>query len=97
MPAPREALFVVAYDVVSDRRRNLLRKTLMRYGAPVQYSVFECRLTPERLAMLQDEVRRIILPAVDSIIYVEFCKGCARTTRNLGVAPNRPLLPFYVF
>lgn len=97
MPARRESLFVVAYDVVSDRRRNLLRRTLMRYGTPVQYSVFECRLTPERLAMLQEEAGRIILPAVDSVIYVEFCKGCARATRNLGVAPMYPLLPFYVF
>ncbi|MFQ3583100.1 MAG: CRISPR-associated endonuclease Cas2 [Chloracidobacterium sp.] len=97
MPSRREALFVVAYDVVSDRRRNLLRKTLMRYGNPVQYSVFECWLTPERLAALQTEVRHLLLPAVDSIMYVEFCKGCARATRNLGVAPNRPVLPCYVF
>ncbi len=97
MPAHRQSLFVISYDIVADRRRVRLRKTLLRYGVPVQYSVFECRLTPERLLALQEEVRRIIEPGVDSVLYFEFCKGCVKATRNLGIIPPKPMLPVYIF
>lgn len=32
---------VVSYDVVDDRRRTKVMKTLKNFGAHVQYSVFE--------------------------------------------------------
>jgi len=37
-------LWVVCYDVVDDRRRYRIMKTMTGYGDRVQYSVFECEL-----------------------------------------------------
>ena len=34
--------YVVSYDISDDRRRLNLVKTLLDFGAMVQYSVFEC-------------------------------------------------------
>ncbi len=37
---------VIAYDIVSNRRRRRLRRLLAAWRLDGQYSVFECRLTP---------------------------------------------------
>ena len=37
-------MYVVSYDITSDRLRNKIAKTLEGYGTRIQYSVFECRL-----------------------------------------------------
>ena len=41
-------MYVVSYDITSDRRRNKIAKTLEGYGTRIQYSVFECRLTEKK-------------------------------------------------
>ena len=37
-------MYLVCYDITSDRVRNKIVKTLEGYGRRVQYSVFECDL-----------------------------------------------------
>ena len=44
----RRGMYVVSYDITSDRRRNKIAKTLEGYGTRIQYSVFECRLTEKK-------------------------------------------------
>ncbi|HIP96765.1 MAG TPA: CRISPR-associated endonuclease Cas2, partial [Anaerolineae bacterium] len=39
---------VVAYDISNDRRRTKLHDTLLNFGTPVQYSVFECIVDQKR-------------------------------------------------
>jgi len=41
-------LIVVAYDIIDDKRRNRVAKTMEDYGTRVQYSVFECVLEEEK-------------------------------------------------
>jgi CRISPR-associated protein Cas2 len=36
--------YVVSYDIPEDRKRDRVSKTLLDFGARVQYSVFECIL-----------------------------------------------------
>ena len=57
---------VVSYDIVDDRRRTKVMKTLKGYGEHVQYSVFECRLEANHLAELRKRLKRLVTP-VDSI------------------------------
>jgi CRISPR-associated protein Cas2 len=40
--------YVVSYDIPEDRKRDRASKTLLDFGARVQYSVFECILVLQR-------------------------------------------------
>jgi|YelNatPaOPRAMG01_1025707.scaffolds.fasta_scaffold00942_28 CRISPR-associated protein Cas2 len=62
---------VVTYDVVEDRRRNKVMKTLKGYGRHVQKSVFECHLDPPRIEAMVRKLSGLIDPQKDSVrIYV---------------------------
>jgi CRISPR-associated protein Cas2 len=49
--------FIVAYDITSTRRRNKLVRILEKFGQRVQYSIFECELTPAGAVALRAELR----------------------------------------
>ena len=71
---------VVVYDISNDRRRTKLHNTLLDYGSPVQYSVFECLLDEEELARMKKATARVIKPRVDRVRYYYLCAGCVRKT-----------------
>ena len=56
-------MYIVSYDIKSNKLRNKIAKVMEGYGIRVQYSVFECKLTKlqyeqmyEKLVnMMQDE------------------------------------------
>ena len=48
------------------------RRSLRKYGQRVQLSVFECRLSPERLARLISEIQDVIDSHRDSVIVYRF-------------------------
>lgn len=70
--AGREQLVVFSYDVSKDSRRARIAAVLERFGTRVQYSVFECRLKPEKAARLlskldlmrdpDDRIRMYVIP-----------------------------------
>lgn len=51
---------VVSYDIVNDRRRRKVMKTLKGYGEHVQYSVFECRLEANLIAEMRRRLARLV-------------------------------------
>jgi CRISPR-associated protein Cas2 len=69
-------LVAVVYDLSNDRRRTRLHKALLDFGTPVQYSVFECWLTPEAVEQLQARVNQIIKPQKDHVRYYFLCAAC---------------------
>jgi len=69
---------VVTYDISDDRRRTRLHDTLLQYGTPVQYSVFECLLEAKRLQAMKRDVRRVIRPRIDRVRYYHLCAGCVK-------------------
>ena len=71
---------VVVYDISDDRRRTRLHDTLLQYGTPVQYSVFECLLEAKRLEAMKRAVRRVIRPRVDRVRYYYLCASCVAKT-----------------
>jgi CRISPR-associated protein Cas2 len=76
-------LYVVAYDVASPRRWRRVVKAVKRLGRRAQLSVFICRATPQRIARLDAQLRRILDPATDRLVIVD-----------LGVASAQGVLPF---
>ena len=80
-----DTFVLVVYDISHDRRRTKLHDALLDYGAPVQYSVFECILDRERLAQMKQAVERVIRPRLDRVRFYYLCQDClARTEVTSG-------------
>ena len=81
---------VVAYDITDDRRRVRLHTLLLGYGDPVQFSVFECDLTPAQATELRRKVRRLLRTG-DRVRFYRLCERCAASIEErLGPAPLPP-------
>ena len=78
---------VLAYDIPDDKRRDRLRKTLLRFGTPVQYSVFECDLTPRQVQRMRKAVLEVIELAEDNVRCYQICRGCLENVEVFGGRP----------
>lgn len=76
---------VISYDIVEDKRRTKVIKHLRGYGNHVQYSVFECDLSPRLLVQLQSELRDLIDLKTDSVRVYQIDAGSARRTQVIGI------------
>ena len=68
---------VVVYDISNDKRRTRLHNALLDFGAPVQFSVFECWLTAEQLKKMKARVKKVIRPRKDHVRFYFLCAACA--------------------
>lgn len=76
---------LVVYDISVDRRRTRLHTALLDYGTPVQYSVFECWLTPAQHKQMRARVRKIIRPRKDHVRYYTLCGACVEKIETTQV------------
>ena len=60
-------LYIVTYDIPSDKRRKKVSDLLEGYGRRVQYSVFECLLTSTQYEELQQRLRSRLKLEEDSL------------------------------
>ena len=49
--------YLVSYDISDDKRLRQVFKIMRGYGDHLQYSVFECQLTPMDLVKLENWAR----------------------------------------
>ncbi len=75
---------IVVYDIPENRRRERLRKNLMRFGNAVQKSVFECDLSARQIEKMEKVIRGIISLPEDNVRYYKICKNCAGETEVFG-------------
>jgi len=80
----KEVFLVVAYDIVSDCRRNMIAKVLKGYGVRANYSVFECRLHKRTIPDLKKKVCSITDQKEDSILFYELCRSCVAKKDSFG-------------
>lgn len=82
---------VVAYDIADTNtlagatRLRKVADVCSAYGQRVQWSVFECRLSPTRHARFLSELIDIINPAVDSILIYQFHGSIQEHRTSIGV------------
>lgn len=80
--------YVVTYDITSDGRRRKVYRTLERYGAWRQYSVFEADLTDTQRVELESDLKEEIdRGAGDRIRIYRLCGGCESEVTDLGQEP----------
>jgi CRISPR-associated protein Cas2 len=78
---------VVSYDIVDDRRRLKIAKTLLDFGGQrVQRSVFECYITPANLEKLRQRLRKLIEEREDSVRFYRLCDDCQSVIERMGQA-----------
>lgn len=67
---------LVAYDISNDKRRTKLHNTLLNFGTPVQYSVFECLLDEKGEREMRQSIKRVIRPRKDHVRIYPLCANC---------------------
>jgi CRISPR-associated protein Cas2 len=81
---PETTLYVVAYDIPSDRRRTKVHKALCGFGEWTQYSLFECHLTDKQLVSLRGKLDKLLRPEEDSVRFYHICAACVNKTETVG-------------
>ena len=87
---------LVAYDIADTDgaggvRLRRIAEVFEKYGQRVQFSVFECRLSPTRLARMIGEVEDVIDHERDSVIVYRFPGKIADAKLHLGRSQARKL------
>jgi CRISPR-associated protein Cas2 len=80
--------WVIAYDVVSDRRRARLARLLDGWGDRVQDSVFEAWLNEHMLQTLIPRILREIDVRQDRVSLYRVCAMSEEPIRRLGTPPD---------
>lgn len=84
--------YLVTYDICDDKRLRRVFKKTGAFGVHVQYSVFQCDLSPRELAMMKSSLDPLLKHDVDQILIVDLGpvegKG-AVSISSLGL-PYRP-------
>lgn len=81
---PECTLYIVAYDIPSDRRRTKVHKTLCGFGKWTQYSLFECYLTDKEMVALRGKLDLLLEAREDSVRFYPLCAGCTRKVETVG-------------
>lgn len=77
-------LFLVAYDISSHRNRRRALAALKGHAVGGQKSLYECWLTAGELQQAMQQLRRLIDPGHDRVIFVRLDPRAA--VHGLGVA-----------
>ena len=78
-------MYVVSYDITSDRMRGRIAKTLEGYGTRIQYSVFECRLGEKKYKEMYSRLMELMAGAEEgSIRLYSVCGNCESKIRTIG-------------
>jgi CRISPR-associated protein Cas2 len=84
-------LYVIAYDISSDRRRTQIHKILSGFGHWTQFSLFECYLSEKQYMQLRRRLEDHLNIGEDSVRFYVLCSSCAGRSETLGGAlPKEP-------
>jgi CRISPR-associated protein Cas2 len=81
---PQRTLYVIAYDIPSDRRRTKVHKVLCGFGQWTQYSLFECHLTEKERVALRGKLDKLLKPDEDSVRFYPLCVPCVAKVATIG-------------
>lgn len=89
-------LVVVSYDVETTdqagrRRLRRIAKTCQDYGQRVQFSVFECEVTPARWVELKARLLSIMEPTTDSLRFYNLGADGQRRIEHVGTRQHLDL------
>ena len=84
-------LYLVAYDISSNKRRTKIHKMLSGFGKWTQYSLFECHLSQKQYLQLRHRLDDLMDGDEDSVRIYPLCGGCVEKVETFqGEMPNDP-------
>ena len=81
--------YVVSYDIVDDRRRDRVFKLLRGWGDHLQYSVFQCDVSPRERHELIAQLVELIHLTEDKVLLADLGPVTGRGRRSI-TAIGRP-------
>lgn len=87
-----EHLYIVSYDIRSDRRWRKVFKIMKGYGEWLQFSIFQCQLSKMRLVRLRGALEREIKHDEDHVLIMDLGVAAAIKPKiqSLGL-PFKPV------
>lgn len=85
-------LVLITYDIKTDssggpKRLRNIAKTCLDFGQRVQYSVFECDISPAQWAELRARLVNLIDPATDSLRFYMLGSNWRKRIEHIGAKP----------
>ncbi len=81
----QSTLYVVAYDISNDKRRNHVHKILKGFGKWTEYSLFECFLNRKELLQLRARLNEHLDRGEDKIRIYTICETCTDKIETVGI------------
>lgn len=79
-------MYLISYDIASDRLRTKIASKLGGYGTRIQYSVFECDINEKRFNRLYSEISKLAEGLEDgSIRFYYLCASCRPKLKTIGI------------
>lgn len=79
-------MYLVSYDISSDKLRSKVAKELLNYGRRVQYSVFECRISQNDFNELYKKLALLTVNMEEgSVRFYHICGKCEKEIWELGL------------
>ncbi|WP_455961972.1 CRISPR-associated endonuclease Cas2 [Bacteroides bouchesdurhonensis] len=91
MEMTRKQLYVIAYDITDDHRRQQVVKLLEKIGVRINWSVFECMLTFSQIKKLKESLSTLLFLKEDTLVIYPICKNCY--TKTFYLPENRRIIP----
>lgn len=85
-------LVLITYDIKTDsaggsKRLRNVAKVCLDFGQRVQYSVFECDISPAQWTELRARLVNLIDPATDSLRFYMLGRNWRRRIEHIGAKP----------
>lgn len=78
-------MYIVSYDITSNKLRRKIAKELENYGVRVQYSVFECSLDSSRFNEMYKKLVQLMKGVEEgNIRFYNLCPKCTKKTCMIG-------------
>ncbi|MCR5105801.1 MAG: CRISPR-associated endonuclease Cas2 [Eubacterium sp.] len=83
-------MYLVSYDISSDKRRRKIAKELENYGKRVQYSVFECNISKGKYKKMYAKLLNLMDGDEDGNIRIyELCGVCIQKVVTMGIYDDK--------
>ncbi|MFV0438769.1 MAG: CRISPR-associated endonuclease Cas2 [Desulfopila sp.] len=84
-------VYLVCYDITEPKRWRKVYRTMKGYGAWLQLSVFQCRLSRENLLKMTDTLEDLIDASADHLLIIDI--GPAETVNIRVDSIGKPFQP----
>lgn len=91
--------YIVSYDIADDKRLRRVFKTCKNFGNHLQFSVFECDLSPTERIRMESELKEHIHHGEDQVLFIALGPSETRGDRaisSIGKSYSKFDAPCYV-